>query len=202
MVRKQARDEQPRIDLSEDRATPNGPLSRLGLQMNRMQTDVETIQIEGGVLGELYLRHAPQALRLAYLLTGDPRLSEDLVQDAFVRLAGRMLHLRSPDGFHAYLRITVVNLVRSYRRRKSVEATYLERRTASIAVDPPDLSDRVELRSALMALPLRQRTAIVLRYYEDLSDAQTAEVMRCRRAAVKSLVARGMVTLRSSVRKD
>jgi RNA polymerase sigma-70 factor (sigma-E family) len=170
--------------------------------MNRMQADVETIQIDGGVLGELYLRHAPQALRLAYLLTGDARLAEDLVQDAFVRLAGRMLHLRSPDGFHAYLRITVVNLVRSHRRRKSVEATYLERRTASIALDPPDLSDRVELRSALMALPIRQRTAIVLRYYEDLSDAQTAEVMRCRRAAVKSLVARGMVTLRSSMRKD
>jgi RNA polymerase sigma-70 factor (sigma-E family) len=170
--------------------------------MNRMQADVETVQIEGGVLGELYLRHAPQALRLAYLLTGDARLAEDLVQDAFVRLAGRMLHLRAPDGFQAYLRTTVVNLVRSYRRRKSVEARYLERHIAHIEVEPPDLADRVELRTALMALPLRQRTAIVLRFYEDLSDAQTAEVMRCRRAAVKSLVARGMVTLRGSVRKD
>ena len=61
-----------------------------------------------------------------------------------------MLHLRSPDGFHAYLRATVVNLVRSHRRRKSVETTYLERRSASMAVEPPDLSDRVDLRSALM----------------------------------------------------
>jgi len=170
--------------------------------MDRMQAEMEAIRVEGGVLGELYLRHAPQALRLAFLLTGDARLAEDLVQDAFVRLAGRMLHLRSPDGFHAYLRITVVNLVRSHRRRKSVESRYLERQTAPIAVEPPDLAERVELRSALMALPIRQRTAIVLRFYEDLSDAQTAEVMRCRRAAVKSLVARGMVTLRGSVRKD
>jgi DNA-directed RNA polymerase specialized sigma24 family protein len=92
--------------------------------------------------------------------------------------------------------------VRSQRRRKSVEARYLERRTAPIAVEPPDPSDRVDLRSALMALPIRQRTAIVLRFYEDLSDAQAAEVMRCRQAAVKSLVARGMVTLRGSVRRD
>ena len=170
--------------------------------MSRMQTDVETIQIEGGVLGELYLRHAPQALRLAYLLTGDARLAEDLVQDAFVRLAGRMLHLRSPDGFHAYLRTTVVNLVRSHRRRRLVEAKYLERGSAPIAVAAPDLADREELRSALMALPIRQRTAIVLRFYEDLSDAQAAELMRCRAGAVKSLVARAMVTLRGSVRED
>ena len=74
--------------IREDRATPNGLLSRLGLQMSRMQTDVETIQIEGGVLGELYLRHAPQALRLAYLLTGDARLAEDLCSGR-VRPAGR-----------------------------------------------------------------------------------------------------------------
>lgn len=170
--------------------------------MNRMQADVETIQVEGGVLGELYLRHAPQALRLAYLLTGDARLAEDLVQDAFVRLAGRMLHLRSPDGFHAYLRTTVVNLVRSHRRRKSVEAKYLEGRTGPSTEEAQDPSDRVDLRSALMALPIRQRTAIVLRFYEDLSDSQTAEVMKCRQAAVKSLVARAMVTLRDSVRRD
>ena len=167
-----------------------------------MQTDVETIRIEGGVLGELYVRHAPQALRLAYLLTGDGRLAEDLVQDAFVRLAGRMLHLRSPDSFQAYLRVTVVNLVRSHRRRKAVETRFLERQVVGAPVEPPDISARDELRVALTALPVRQRTAIVLRYYEDLSEAQTAEVMRCRGGTVRSLVSRGMATLRSSLRKD
>ncbi len=167
-----------------------------------MQTDVETIRIEGGVLGELYLRHAPQALRLAYLLTGDARLAEDIVQDAFVRLAGRMLHVRSPDGFQAYLRTTVANLVRSHRRRRAVEIRHQERRTVQAPLEPPDISARDELRMALTALPVRQRTAIVLRYYEDLSEAQTAEVMRCRGGTVRSLVARGMATLRSSLRKD
>jgi len=167
-----------------------------------MLTDVETIRIEGGVLGELYLRHAPQALRLAYLLTGDARLAEDIVQDAFVRLAGRMLHIRSPEGFHAYLRTTVVNLVRSHRRRKAVELRHQEQRTVQVPLEPPDISARDELRVALIALPVRQRTAIVLRYYEDLSEAQTAEVMRCRGSTVRSLVARGIFTLRTSLRKD
>src|SRR5213080_2978600 len=80
-----------------------------------------------GRLGELYLRHADAAVRLAYLLTGDRALAEDLVQDAFVRLAGRLVHLRDPGAFDAYLRQTVVNLSRSHFRRKKVERAYLER---------------------------------------------------------------------------
>src|SRR2546428_11281698 len=129
-----------------------------------MQTHVETVRIEGGVLGELYVRHAPEALRLAYLLTGDRGLAEDLVQDAFVRLAGRMLHLRSPGSFHAYLRTTVVNLARSHHRRRAVERRFADRRSTQAFIDPPDLSEREAMRSALLGLPLRQRTAIVLRY--------------------------------------
>lgn len=58
---------------------------------------------------DLYLRHSPAALRLAFLLTGDRALADDLVQDAFVRLFGRLLHLRNPDAFESYLRQTVVN---------------------------------------------------------------------------------------------
>src|ERR687887_372587 len=80
-----------------------------------------------GRLGELYLRHADGAVRLAYLLTGDMALAEDLVQDAFVRLAGRLVHLRDPGAFDAYLRKTVVNLSRSHFRRRRVERAYVER---------------------------------------------------------------------------
>ena len=72
---------------------------------------------EGGRLAELYRRHAPDAVRLAYLLTGDRVLAEDLVQDAFVKLAGRFRDLRDPDAFAAYLRRTVVNLTNSHWRR-------------------------------------------------------------------------------------
>src|SRR5438034_11204932 len=83
-----------------------------------------------GRLGELYLRHAHDAVRLAYLLTGDRALAEDLVQDAFVRLAGRLVHLRDPGAFDAYLRRTVVNLSHSHFRRRKVERAYLERARA------------------------------------------------------------------------
>src|ERR671923_931917 len=96
-------------------------------------------EADGGRLGELYLRHADDAVRLAYLLTGDRALAEDLVQDAFVRLAGRLVHLRDPGAFEAYLRRTVVNLSNSYFRRKRLERSYLARSRGEAqpaAVDP------------------------------------------------------------------
>src|SRR6266566_9470783 len=77
----------------------------------------ERVHADGSRLGTLYGRHAPGAVRLAYLLTGDPALAEDLVQDAFVKLAGRLAHLRDPEAFDAYLRRTVVNLANSHFRR-------------------------------------------------------------------------------------
>src|SRR5213593_5312735 len=100
-----------------------------------MQADMETVRIEGRLLGDLYVRHAPEALRLAYLLTGDRGLAEDLVQDAFVRLAGRMIHLRSPGAFDAYLRKTVVNLSNSHFRRKKLERAYLKRERGTARLD-------------------------------------------------------------------
>jgi RNA polymerase sigma-70 factor (sigma-E family) len=167
-----------------------------------MRADVMAVRMEGGVLGELYAQHAGDALRLAYLLTADASLAEDLVQDAFVRLAGRLLHLRDRGGFHAYLRQTIVNLSRSHFRRKALERRLIERQAEPPPVEPPDLSDQETTRRALMELPLRQRTALVLRYFEDLSEAQTADLMRCRPAAVKSLVSRGMTSLRTKLGAD
>src|SRR5205085_4399679 len=87
---------------------------------------------ETGRLGELYVRHADDAVRLAYLLTGDRALAEDVVQDAFVRLAGRLVHLRDPAAFPAYLRRTVVNLTNSHFRRKRVERSYLARERTAV----------------------------------------------------------------------
>jgi RNA polymerase sigma-70 factor (sigma-E family) len=169
----------------------------------KMRAEVaEPVRVEGRVLAELYERHADAALRLAFLLTGSRGLAEDLVQDAFVRLAGRLLHLRDPGGFDAYLRKTVVNLVRSHFRRRRLERTHAERAAAVPPIEAADVSDREEMRRALMQLPVRQRTAVVLRYYEDLSEAQTAELMGCRPAAVKSLVSRAMEHLRRTIGED
>jgi RNA polymerase sigma-70 factor (sigma-E family) len=154
-------------------------------------------------LGELYVRHAPDGIRLAYLLTGDRALAEDLVQEAFARVVGRLHHLRVPDAFGSYLRRAIINLSRSHFRHRKVERAYLE----SIARTPEQVVVRSAdpdqtLHDALLALPKRQRAAIVLRFYEDLSDVQTAEVMRCRAGTVRSLVSRGMKTLRSELEME
>ncbi len=156
-------------------------------------------------LAELYVRHAPGAVGLAYLLTGNRHLAEDLAQEAFVRLAGRFGHLRNPDRFEAYLRRTVVNLFLSHLRRLRLERAYLAREGSSSSTagaGEPDVATRDELWAALHRLPDRQRAAVILRYYQDLSEREAAEAMGCSEAAVRSLVARGMETLRQLMRGD
>jgi RNA polymerase sigma-70 factor (sigma-E family) len=158
----------------------------------------------GGRLADLYLRYADGATRLAYLLTGDRQLAEDIVQDAFVKLAGRLAHLRDPNAFDAYLRRTVVNLSRSYWRRQKVERSYLKRERAAMGGEPltppSSIEDRESLWAAMARLPDRQRAAIVLRFYEDLSEADVAEILRCRPGTVKSLVSRGLEAMRQEIR--
>jgi len=151
-------------------------------------------------LADLYVVHAPEGIRLAYLLTGDRALAEDLVQDAFARLVGRLRHLRDPGAFGAYLRRTIVNLATSHFRHRRVERAYLERAAAapSRAGNPNEALDE-RIHAVLLRLPQRQRAAIVLRFYEDLSDAQTAEILRCSAGTVRSLVSRGMKTLREAL---
>ena len=158
-------------------------------------------------IGEMYARHAHSAERLAYLLTGDLAVAEDLVQDAFVRLTGRLVHLRNPDAFDSYLRRAIVNLSRSYFRRKRVERRYLDR--AKQTFDPraaasPGRSteDGQELWDALGRLAPRQRAALVLRFYEDLPEAEVAHILQCAPGTVKSLVSRGLQRLRTEIRGD
>ena len=152
-------------------------------------------------LDELYARHAPAAGRLAYLLTGDRDAAEELVQDAFVRLVGRFRHRRVPDAFEAYLRRTIVNLHTSSLRRLRLERRELDKARAGRleAETLPDLEMRDELWRTLLELPARQRAVVVLRFYEDLSERETAEVMRASTNAVKSLLARAMRTLRERI---
>lgn len=158
----------------------------------------------GGRLAELYALHSAEAIRLAYLLTGDRMLAEDLVQDAFVKLAGRLTHLRDPGAFDAYLRRTVINLANSAFRRKRLERAYLRRSAAEPvgAEDPPDTGLDDEIWSGLQRLPARQRTAIVLRYYEDMPELRIAEILGCRPGTVRSLISRGLAEMRLHVRSD
>ena len=151
-------------------------------------------------LPELFHAHYRGLLALAVLVTDDRATAEDLVQEAFARLHGR--DLADPDRALAYLRATVLNLSRSRLRRL---------RTARKHVRPddrvlPSAEDDVVLRSdqravvdALRTLSPRQRQALVLRYWADMSEAQVAAAMGLSNGAVKSHTSRGLAALRTAL---
>jgi RNA polymerase sigma-70 factor (sigma-E family) len=154
-------------------------------------------------LGSLYEKHAPAATRLAYMLTGDRELARDLAQDAFIRVAGKFAALRAEGSFEAYLRSTIYNLVRSHFRHLKVERRHLEEEAArSGPPDDPGPELRSDLTATLNELPVRQRAALVFRYYADLSEQQTADAMGCSVAAVRSLAFRALESLRITVDKE
>jgi RNA polymerase sigma-70 factor (sigma-E family) len=155
-------------------------------------------------LDRLYAEHATPALRLAYLLTGDVHLAEDLVQDAFLRMFGRFRHLRDPGAFGPYLNRTIVNLSRDHFRRRQIENKHLdsERSTALRSTSLPDVAEQQVLIAALQGLPARQRAAVVLRHHHDLSERDVAETLQCSLGAAKALIARGMETLRRNMEGD
>ena len=150
---------------------------------------------------DLYGTFAPGATRLAYLLTGDKHLAEDLVQEAFLRMLGRFEFIRRPASFQAYLHRTVINLSRNHWRRRDLERRYESREgnfRAQHVVDAPDTETASDLWTAVQSLPHRQRAAIVLRFYEDLSEHQTADILGCSAKAVRSLVGRAKDSLRQT----
>ena len=157
-------------------------------------------------LEALYETYGPDAKRLAYLLTGDTELAQDLVQEAFVRILGRFGNLRGPDHFGPYLRRTVVNLARRHWRRGALERALVARERRDPLVQPadgmPDIERRDSMWLALQALPPRQRAALVLRYYEDLSEEQVGAVLGCSLGAAKQLISRGLAALRAMMRED
>jgi RNA polymerase sigma-70 factor (sigma-E family) len=154
----------------------------------------------------MFAAHYRSLVRLAVLLMHDAAAAEDVTQDAYVALHSHWRRLRDADKALAYLRATVLNRARSALRRRSVVTRYLA------AAPPPgtvpsaeagalDLVEHQEVLAVIRQLPVRQREAIVLRYYADLSEAQIADAMGVSRGAVKSHVSRGMATLRQRLRE-
>ena len=140
-------------------------------------------------------------VRLATLLLRDPGQAEELTQDAFVALHQKWGRLRDHERAVAYLRQTVANRARSALRHRGVVDRFLRRASEP---DPMPSAEAgalaaqggAELLAAVRHLPARQREALVLRYYLDLSEAQTAEVMGVSVGTVKSHTARALVALR------
>ena len=154
---------------------------------------------------ELYSEHYRALVRLAAMLVRDTQTAEEVVQDAFVAMHDGWQRLRDTEKALAYLRQAVVNRSRSVLRHRTVVDKNLQKA-------PPDmpsaehgamvLLERHAVVAALRDLPARQREAIVLRYYADLSEADIAATMRISRGAVKSHTSRGMAALRAALERE
>jgi RNA polymerase sigma-70 factor (sigma-E family) len=148
---------------------------------------------------EAYVRARTPALsRLAYLLTGDHHLAEDLVQQTFLRVAGRWRRVVSAGDPDAYVKKVLYHQhISWWQRSKRVPEAALgetDRPTADVA---DDIATAVAVRRALARLGPRQRAALILRYFEDYTEAQTAEILGCRVGTVKSQVRDGLNRLRA-----
>jgi RNA polymerase sigma factor (sigma-70 family) len=139
---------------------------------------------------------------MAYLITGDPNVAEDLLQETFVRVGARFLTLRDPERAAGYLYRTVMNLARDHGRRLNRDRELGRRVAPALSVPPDDVETAEELWSALMNLPIRHRAVLFFRYYMDLSEAQTADVLGCSVSAVKSLNHRASESLRKQLQGD
>jgi RNA polymerase sigma-70 factor (sigma-E family) len=154
---------------------------------------------------ELYSIQYKSLVRLAAMLVRDISTAEEVVQDAFIAMHDGWHRLKDADKALAYLRQAVVNRSRSVLRHRMV----VEKNAPKPAPDMPSaehgalaLLERSAVIAALRDLPERQREAIVLRYYADLSEAEIAATMRISRGAVKSHTARGMAALKAALEQD
>jgi RNA polymerase sigma factor (sigma-70 family) len=142
---------------------------------------------------DVYRAQRLPLVRLAYLLTGDRSVAEEIVQDAFAATLRVWPSVRDPVK---YLRTAVVNGSRSWGRRRRLDVLHRATR--------PDHSTLVadEMWDALERLSPRRRAAIVLRFYLDLPDDAIAELLGCRRATVRTVIHRALSELRKEFGND
>jgi RNA polymerase sigma-70 factor (sigma-E family) len=135
--------------------------------------------------------------RFGYLLTGEWHLAEDLVQTSLTKVWFRRKSLRNVVALESYTRTVMVNTSTQWWRRKWKGETPTEFLPEASAPSPYGVvEDRDRLLRALATLPRRTRAAMVLRYFEDLPDAEIAQIMGCSTSTVKSSVSRGLAKLR------
>lgn len=139
-------------------------------------------------------------VRTAFLLTGDHHSAEDLVQAALARTFLAWGRIRDERAIDAYVRRTMINEHTSWWRRAW---RHRERSTDELPEPPPaaehDLGQRDEVWELVQTLPPKQRAVVVLRFYEDLTEADTADALGCSVGNVKSQTSRALATLRKRV---
>jgi RNA polymerase sigma-70 factor (sigma-E family) len=146
-----------------------------------------------------FAQHYERLCRLGFLLTGDPAQAEELAQDALVRTWRRWRLVGKPDNPATYARKVLVNRHRSLLRRALVEARYRYRDRPNEGSSDEHPEDAIVLWTATRRLPPRQQAVLVLRYYEDLSEAEIARVLGIPAGTVKTLAHRGLARLRRSL---
>ncbi|HVF74442.1 MAG TPA: SigE family RNA polymerase sigma factor [Acidimicrobiales bacterium] len=142
-------------------------------------------------LAGLYEELWPSMVRLAKLLVGSDAAAEDVVQDAFLAVSPKLGGLDNPRG---YLRTAVVNMAKGRHRRAAVAERHQP--------EPPRVSGDPEIDetwAVLARLPYRQRAVLVLRFYEDMSEADIANVLACRPGTVKSATHRALARMREEL---
>lgn len=150
----------------------------------------------------LYRRHVGAAMKAAWLVSADAAMADELVQEAFVRCAGRIGQLRDPTAFGGYWQKAVLRLAANDARSRLYERRLSERLAARQATDSvrdpaADSDSRLLLSEALDGLPVRQRAVLIARFYLDLSEADTATALGMRLGTVKSTCARALKAMRA-----
>jgi RNA polymerase sigma factor (sigma-70 family) len=174
-------------------------ISTIGIRQGDRAGRVGSIEDE---LADLYARHASDAARLAYLLTGDRHAAEDIAHEAFARVGGRILGLKDPHKAAGYLFRTVANLSRGHGRALTRDRKLRDRIAPAEGEEQPDIAERDRLWQALMKLSHRHRAALYLRYYLGLSEAEAAEVLELSVSAMKSLTNRAVQACRKHLAED
>jgi RNA polymerase sigma-70 factor (sigma-E family) len=153
---------------------------------------------------EFVAARLPALMRYAVMLTGDPYLAEDLVQDTMVRVQLKWRRVGATDVPDLYVKRMVTNAFvdarrGSWLRRVVLRADPDEARPRSVPAPEEATVDRDEVWLLLATLPPRHRAALVLRYYEDLTDVEVARVLDCPVGTVRSLISRGLDRLRTGL---
>lgn len=142
-------------------------------------------------------------LRYAVMLTGDPHLAQDLVQETMVRVQLNWRRVRRAESPDRYVRRMLTNQHIEWRRGSWFRRVLPQAEPDPSAAVPGDhaasSAERDEIWSWLARLPRRQRAALVLRYYEDLPDAEIAEVLGCAVGTVRASISRALATLRADL---
>jgi len=144
------------------------------------------------LIAVLYHRHRSELVRLAIGMTGDVGVAEEITQEAFARLLSRWRTLRDQQSAPAYLRRVVINEARAgWRRRRRWESRTILA-ADRLEFDDVDVVEHQAMLAALSELPAGKRACLLLRFYADLSEAQTAATLGVTVGTVKSQTAKGL----------